>query len=146
MLVPVTGNENARRGAEVAITLAKSSSAEVSALSIIEKGAKNKQQLRRDTQAVTAEIEKIADYLKAKVKTTTRTDDDAGAAILNAIERGKVDLVAIGVSRRPGDKLSFGGIADTLLKSASCSLLFVAPQARATTKSSSKGPEKPAAG
>jgi Kef-type K+ transport system membrane component KefB/nucleotide-binding universal stress UspA family protein len=146
VLVPVTGNENARRGAEVAITLAKSSGAEVAALSIIEKGATNKQQLRRETQSVSAEIEKIATYLKASVKTTTRSDDDAGTAILKAIERSKIDLVAIGVSRRPGDKLSFGGIADTLVKGASCSLFFVAPQARAVAKSAPKGPEKPAAG
>jgi Kef-type K+ transport system membrane component KefB/nucleotide-binding universal stress UspA family protein len=145
ILIPVTGNENARRGAEVAITLAKAAQADALALTIIEKGAKNKQQLRRETQAVSAEIEKIADYLRAKVKTSTRSDEDAGAAILSAIARGKVDLVAIGVSRRPGDKLSFGGIADTLLKSAPCSLMFVAPQARAAAKSVPKGPEKPAA-
>jgi Kef-type K+ transport system membrane component KefB/nucleotide-binding universal stress UspA family protein len=146
VLVPVTGNENARRGAEVAITLAKSAQAEALALSVIEHGAKNKQQLRRETQAVSDEIKKIATYLKADIKTTTRNEDDAGAAILQAIARGKFDLVAIGVSRRPGEKLSFGGIADTLLRSAGCSLMFIAPQARAAVKSDSKGPEKAAAG
>lgn len=145
LLVPVTGNENARRGAEMAIMLGKSSKAEVLALSIIEKGAKNKQQLRRETQAVSDEIEKIASYLKARIKTTTRSDDDAGAAILQALEREKSDLVVVGVSRRPGEKLSFGGIADTLLKEAKCSLLFIAPQARAAAKSSGKGGEEPAA-
>jgi Kef-type K+ transport system membrane component KefB/nucleotide-binding universal stress UspA family protein len=146
ILIPVTGNENARRGAEVAITLAKSAQAEALALSIIEHGAKNKQQLRRETLAVTDEIRKIADYLKADIKTATRNDDDAGAAILHAIARGRFDLVAIGVSRRPGEKLSFGGIADTLLKSAGCSLIFIAPQARAAAKSAPKGGEKAAAG
>jgi Kef-type K+ transport system membrane component KefB/nucleotide-binding universal stress UspA family protein len=146
ILIPVTGNENARRGAELAITLAKSAQAEATALSIIEQEKKNKQQLRRETQAVTEEIEKVATYLKAKVKTTVRTDADAGAAILETIRRGKFDLVAIGVSRRPGEKLSFGNVADTLLKEAKCSLLFVAPQARGAAKSDSKGSEKAAAG
>jgi Kef-type K+ transport system membrane component KefB/nucleotide-binding universal stress UspA family protein len=146
ILIPVTGNENARRGAEVAITLAKSAQAEASALSIIEREKKNKQQLRRESEAVTGEIMKVATYLKANVKTTTRTDDDAGAAILSAIERGKFDLVAIGVSRRPGEKLSFGAVADTLLKSAGCSLMFIAPAARAAAKSTPKGPEQAAAG
>ncbi|MFN2579464.1 MAG: universal stress protein, partial [Pyrinomonadaceae bacterium] len=53
-----------------------------------------------------------------------RTDADAGVAILQTIKRDKFDLVAIGVSRRPGEKLSFGAIADTLLKEAKCPLLF----------------------
>ena len=145
ILVPVTGNENARRGAEVAISLAKSTEAEAAALSIIEKAAKNKRQLRREADAVTEEIDRMAKYLKAKVTTTTRVDDDADAAILSAIRRGKFDLVTLGVSRRPGDQLSFGGVADTLLKEAECSLLFIAPQARAVQKSTLKGGEKAAA-
>ena len=103
ILIPVTGNENARRGAELALTLAKSAQAEATALSIIEQEKKNKQQLRRETQAVTEEIAKVATYLKTKVKTTVRTDADAGTAILETIKRGKFDLVAIGVIRRPGE-------------------------------------------
>jgi len=145
IFVPVTGNENARRGAEVAITLAKAVQAKASTLSIIGRAAKNRPQLRRETQAVTDDIKKIAAYVETKIDTTVRTDDDAGDAILHAIERDKPDLVAIGVSRRPGDRLSFGDVADTLLKSAKCSLLFVAPQTRAAAKSSTKGPEKAAA-
>jgi Kef-type K+ transport system membrane component KefB/nucleotide-binding universal stress UspA family protein len=146
ILIPVTGNENARRGAELAITLAKSAQAEATALSIIEREKKNKQQLRRESEAVTDAIKKIATYLKAKVTTTVRTDADAGAAILHAIARGKFDLVAIGVSRRPGEKLSFGNVADMLLKAADCSLMFVAPQTRGAMKSSAKGGEEAAAG
>jgi Kef-type K+ transport system membrane component KefB/nucleotide-binding universal stress UspA family protein len=145
VLVPVTGNENARRGAEVAITLAKSMQAKASTLSIIGRASKNKPQLRRETQAVTDDVKKIADYVQMKIETTVRTDDDAGDAILKAIERDKFDLVAIGVSRRPGDKLSFGDVADALLRKAKCSLLFVAPQARAAAKSMPKGGEKAAA-
>ena len=101
--------------------------------------------MRREIEAVTEEIKKIAKYLGAKIKTTIRTDDDAGAAILRAIERDKPELVAIGVSRRPGERLSFGDVADTLLRDATCSLVFIAPQARAAVKSAPKGPEKAAA-
>jgi nucleotide-binding universal stress UspA family protein len=144
-LVPVTGNENARRGAEVAITLAQAAHAPASTLSIVSRSAKNRQQVRRETEAVTDEIKKIATYLKAKIKSEIRTDDDAGDAILKAIKREKADLVAIGVSRRPGDQLSFGAVADTLLKEADCSLMFIAPQARGAVKSAPKGPEQAAA-
>jgi Kef-type K+ transport system membrane component KefB/nucleotide-binding universal stress UspA family protein len=145
VLVPVTGNENARRGAEVAITLAQAAHAPASTLSIISRTTKNRQQSRRETEAVTDEIKKIATYLKVKIKSEIRTDDDAADAILKAVKREKADLVAMGVSRRPGDQLSFGGIADTLLEEADCSLLFIAPQARGAVKSAPKGPEQAAA-
>ena len=144
VLIPVTGNENARRGAEVAITLAHAQRAQVSTLSIIGRAARNRRQLRRETQAVADEIKKIAKYHETEIKTAVRTDDDAGTAILRSIERNKSDLVAIGVSRRPGDRLSFGDVADMLLKDAECSLLFIAPQARAAARSAPKGPEKAA--
>ena len=145
VFVPVAGNENARRGAEVAITLAKAMKAKASTLSIIGRASRNKPQQRREADAVTADIKKIADYVEMKVESSVRTDDDAGDAILKAIEKDKSDLVAIGVSRRPGERLSFGDVADTLLKNAKCSLVFVAPQARAAAKSQTKGPEKAAA-
>jgi nucleotide-binding universal stress UspA family protein len=146
VLVPVTGNENARRGAEVAVTLAQAAHAQATMLSIISRSAKNRRQLRRETEAVADEIKKIAAYLKAKLKFDVRTDDDAADAILKAIKREKADLVAIGVSRRPGDRLSFGAVADVLLKEAPCSLMFIAPQTRGAVKSASKGREQAAAG
>src|SRR5436853_1514722 len=68
VLVPVTGNENARRGAEVAVTLAQAAHANASTLSIVSRSAKNRQQLRRETQAVTEEVKKIANYLQANIK------------------------------------------------------------------------------
>ena len=145
VLIPVTGNENARRGAEVAITLAHALHADVSTLSVVGKAARNRRAVRREIQAVTDEIKRVGKYLGAKIRTSVRTDDDAGAAILRASERDKSDLVAMGVSRRPGDRLSFGDMADTLLRDARCSLLFIAPQGRAAAKSAPKGPEKAAA-
>jgi nucleotide-binding universal stress UspA family protein len=63
ILVPVTGNENARRGAEVAITLAHALDAEVATLSVVGKAARNRRQVRREIQAVADEIKKIANYL-----------------------------------------------------------------------------------
>jgi nucleotide-binding universal stress UspA family protein len=145
VLVPVSGNENARRGAEVALTIAQGAQAQATTLSIISRSAKNRQQLRRETEAVTEAIRKTAAYLKVKIKSDVRTEDDAADAILKAIKREKADLVAIGVSRRPGDQLSFGAVADVLLKDAPCSLMFIAPQTRGAVKSAPKGPEQAAA-
>jgi len=145
VLVPVTGNENARRGAEVAITLAKALGAEASTLSIIGRAAKNKAQQRREAQAVTEELKKIAGYLETNIDAAVRIEDSADDAILKRIERDEPELVAIGVSRRPGERLSFGDVADSLLKNAECSLIFIAPQARGAVRSAPKGPEQAAA-
>jgi nucleotide-binding universal stress UspA family protein len=146
VLVPVTGNENARRGAEVAITLAHAAHAPAATLSIISRSGKNRRQSRRETEAVADEIKRVASYLQTKIKSSIRTDDDPGDAILKAIPREGADMVAIGVSRRPGDQLSFGGVADALLKDAKCSLIFIAPQTRGAVRSAAKGPEQAAAG
>src|SRR3954468_24934615 len=59
VLIPVTGNENARRGAEVAITLAHAVHADVSTLSVVGKAAKNRRAVRREIQAVTDEIKRV---------------------------------------------------------------------------------------
>jgi nucleotide-binding universal stress UspA family protein len=130
ILVPITGNENSLRGAEIAMAVAKSAGAEVVALSVISPEAKNKRRGRRETEAVAKEIKKVAGHYEARVTTAVRFDVSAVDAILQMIERGKHDLVAIGVSRRPGDVLSFGEVAHSLLRSAKCSLIFIAPQVR----------------
>ena len=145
VLTPVTGNENSRRGAEVAVTLASAVRAKISALSVTSPEPRQRQQLRREARAVAEEVERIARQLDTSVRLITRTERSAEDAILRAVERGKHDLVIMGVSRRPGEALSFGHIADSLIKDAPCSLVFVAPQMRGTTKSATKGSEEAAA-
>ena len=126
------------------MTLAKSSGAEVSALSVISRDAGNKQSPRYESKAVVDEIKRIAVQLGTKVKTPVRSDAAAQDAILQAIERGGFDLLVTGVSRRPGATLSFGDVAGVLLEEAQCSLVFVAPQDRGATRSMTKGSGEPA--
>jgi Kef-type K+ transport system membrane component KefB/nucleotide-binding universal stress UspA family protein len=145
ILTPVTGNENSRRGAEIAVTLAEAAKTVAAALSVISRGAKNRQQRRREADALAQEVKQIAEHHATKVQTTVRIDVSVGDAILQSVDRGKHDLIVIGVSRRPGDALSFGDVATALLNDAKCSLLFIAPHARTTGKSSARGPQKPAA-
>jgi Kef-type K+ transport system membrane component KefB/nucleotide-binding universal stress UspA family protein len=145
ILTPVTGNENSRRGAEVAVTLASSAHAKVAALSVASPEARNQQRLRREAKAVADEIGRIAKQLGTKVRMITRTERATEDAILHVVERNRHDLVVMGVSRRPGDVLSFGDVADDLIKRAPCSLVLVAPQMRGATKSATKGPEEAAA-
>ena len=48
-------------------------------------------------------------------------------AILREARLGDHDLIVLGVSRRPGERLSFGELAAALLESSDRSLLFLAP-------------------
>jgi nucleotide-binding universal stress UspA family protein len=145
VLVPVTGNETSRRGAEVALTLAHAAESSLTALSVIGTDTRNRRQRRRESESVLEEIGKIAKHYNLEIKTAVRADASAENAIKQAAKRGKANLIAMGVSRRPGDELAFGEVASGLLKNADTSVIFIAPWAQGAVKSSSKGPEKAAA-
>jgi Kef-type K+ transport system membrane component KefB/nucleotide-binding universal stress UspA family protein len=143
-LTPVTGNETSRRGAEVAVTIAKSAKGAATALSVINPSPRGRSQRRREAEAVLEEIGKVGTHHKIKVSTLVRAEVEEDAAILNAVKRTKSNIIGLGVSRRPGDELAFGHVAAALLKESEASLIFVAPQSSGAAKSSSKGPEKAA--
>ena len=131
MLVPVTGNEVSRRGAEVALAIAKSAKSALTSLSVLSPGAKNERErlatARRDAAEAIKEIKAIADFHDLEMKSAVRTDISAEDAILRQARRGRHDLIVLGVSRRPGKALSFGELATALLESSDRSLMFVAP-------------------
>jgi Kef-type K+ transport system membrane component KefB/nucleotide-binding universal stress UspA family protein len=152
ILVPVTGNEVSRRGAEVAVSLAKAAEAPITVLSVLAPGARNERDrlgaARRDAAEVVKEIKAIADFNEVPIKSAIRTDISAEDAILRQARRGRHDLIVLGVSRRPGKALSFGELATALLESSERSLMFIAPPAAArargaaTNKSAAKSDAK----
>ncbi|MGP0091338.1 MAG: cation:proton antiporter [Xanthobacteraceae bacterium] len=133
LLVPVTGSEVSRRGAEFAMTLAKAADAVITALTIVSAGARTARVrfgvAYRDASETVKEIEMLARFNQFPVKTAIRTDIAAEDAILRQARTGKHNLVVFGVSRRPGQTLSFGPVAAALLESSERSLIFVASQA-----------------
>ncbi len=142
LLVPVTGNEASRRGAEVGVELAKAVKSPVMVLSVLTPGMSNARErlgtARRDAAEVIREIREIADFHEVPVKSAMRTDISPAEAILRQARRGGHDLIVLGVSRRPGKALSFGELATALLESSDRSLLFVAAQT-AGRRSAGKG-------
>jgi nucleotide-binding universal stress UspA family protein len=60
------------------------------------------------------------------IRTAVVAERAADEAILGELERRKHNLVVVGVSRRPGEKLFFGDTAAALLEKSERSLLFVA--------------------
>jgi nucleotide-binding universal stress UspA family protein len=136
ILVPVTGSEVSRRGAEVALALGKAANTSVTALTVIAPESRNARQrfgVRiRDASEIAKEINGLAAAIEQPVKIARRTDISPEDAILREARLGDHDLILLGVSRRPGERLSFGDLAAALLESSDRSLFFLAPQASGT--------------
>jgi Kef-type K+ transport system membrane component KefB/nucleotide-binding universal stress UspA family protein len=124
ILVPVNGTEVSRRGAEVAITIARACKAPVTALYVTPRDKAKRSP--RNEEAVLKDIVELADTYDVPVRTAIRADIAADDAILKEMGRRRANLVVIGVGRRPGDKLFFGDTAAALLQKSERSLLFVA--------------------
>jgi nucleotide-binding universal stress UspA family protein len=61
-----------------------------------------------------------------EIKTTIRAGVAPEDAILTEVERGKHDLIVLGVNRRSGEQLFFGDTAKAVFDKARASILFVA--------------------
>jgi nucleotide-binding universal stress UspA family protein len=76
-------------------------------------------------QAILKEIVELADQYDLKIKTAVRAGITPDDAILMEIKRNKHDLIVLGVSRRPGEKLFFGDTATAVFEKAPASILIV---------------------
>jgi nucleotide-binding universal stress UspA family protein len=133
ILVPVNGTEVSRRAAEIALVVARSNDARITAL-YVTSGTQHSKRRRpnrgsashRDEEAVLKDVTELADRYDTKVRTFMRIDVAAEDAIFKEARRGQYDLVILGVTRRPGETLSFGNTATAVLESSDISILFVA--------------------
>ncbi len=129
ILVPVNGTESSRRGAEVAITIARATKAPLTVLYVAvgnKRANRRGIRTRRHEEAILKDIVAIADGYNMSIRTAVLVDKAADEAILAEAKRRKNNIVIMGVGRRPGEKLFFGDTAASLLQDAECSLLFVA--------------------
>ena len=134
ILIPVNGTDVSRRAAETGFALARSTGSRVSALYVASgrsNGAGRNRirrgvDTRRNEEAVLKDIAELADRYDASVHTALRVDAAVEEAILREAERGRYDLVVLGVTRRPGDTLFFGNMAAALLERCDTAILFVA--------------------
>jgi nucleotide-binding universal stress UspA family protein len=117
----------------MALVIARSNDARVTALYVTggtQSSRRSRLQLgsatRSTEEAVLKEVTELADRYAVNVQTALRVDTAADDAVLKEARRGKCDLIILGVTRRPGETLTFGGMADTLLAVSNVSILFVA--------------------
>ncbi|SEP78814.1 transporter, CPA2 family [Faunimonas pinastri] len=129
ILIPITGTEISRRGAEVALAIGHSANARVTALFVTNSDRKNSRQrvgaTRRDHEAVLAEVQNMAKLYCVNLRTVVRLDIDAEDAILREARLGGHNLIVMGVGRRAAEGLSFGKVAAAVLESSDRSLMFV---------------------
>jgi nucleotide-binding universal stress UspA family protein len=130
ILVPVNGTEQAKRGAEAAIVMARATNSQLTVLYVAprEAGGKSARQKasRGNQEAILKEIAQMAGGYNLDIHTAMLADAAANDAILKEAERRNHNLIVLGVGRRPGESLFFGDTAAGLLADAKCSLLFLA--------------------
>jgi nucleotide-binding universal stress UspA family protein len=131
ILVPVTGNEVSRRAADVAIAIARASDRPITALYVATTGVGNGRKrrgfrARQQEQAIMRDVVEMADRHDVTTRTAVHADVAPHDAILAEVKQRRHDLIVMGVSRRPGDKLFFGDTAAAVLEKSPASIVFVA--------------------
>ena len=125
ILVPVNGTDQSRRGAEIAIAIARATRGPLTALYVAARGQKTRRS-RQYEEAILKDIAALAESYGVQIKTAVRADIAADQAIVKEMGRRRNNLLVLGVGRRPGDKLFFGDTAAALAANSEKSLLFVA--------------------
>ena len=124
ILVPVTGTETSRRAAEMAIAFARGRRCALTALCVASTGASSVD-TRAQAHAIIGDVVAMGGRYGVKTRPAVRTDVAPDEAILGEARRSRYDLLVMGVSRRPGERLFFGDTAAAVFQDAPGSVLFL---------------------
>jgi K+:H+ antiporter len=127
VLVPITGTDVSRRAAEIAFALGKGGT--ITAFYVGQKSsakATDKRSDRRQARMILNDTAEMASRYNVKIKTRSVFGAGPADAILAEAKTGVHDLIVMGVSRRPGEKLFYGDTPAAVLAASPCSLLFLA--------------------
>ncbi len=129
IVVPVTGTGFSRRGAEVALALARAYHGSVTALYVANPARppwRRAMAIGADEEAILRDIVQLGDRMDVTVRTVVRTNAVAADGILRQVRAGKHNLIVMGVSPRPGETLFFGAAPASILDRSERSVLIVA--------------------
>jgi Kef-type K+ transport system membrane component KefB/nucleotide-binding universal stress UspA family protein len=113
ILVPVNGNPQSRRAAEVALALARATGAQVHALFVSQTDGRSRTRLREER--VLKDMTELGE--RYNVAVTTRISARSGPAEAILREAGRnFSVIVMGVATRPGEDLFFGNTASTVLR------------------------------
>jgi K+:H+ antiporter len=130
ILVPVSGSGVSRRGAEIAVSLTRTSLASLRLIYVSttrDKGVRrNKASISLlNEEAILKDTAALATRYDVDVTTSVHGNSAPEEAILQEIRASGADLVVMGVDRIHGDTLNFGGVADAVLRKSKVSVLLV---------------------
>ena len=131
ILVPVSGSAVSRRGAEVAIALARVTPDPLRVVYVSttrDKGSRRGRtsiSLSRE-EAILKDTAAAAARYNVGVRTVLRVHIAPEQAILEEIRSSNADLVVLGVDRIAGEELDFGSVAHAVLTNSNTSVLLIA--------------------
>jgi Kef-type K+ transport system membrane component KefB/nucleotide-binding universal stress UspA family protein len=113
LLVPVNGNPQSRRAAEIALALARATGAQVHTLFVSQTDGHTRTRLREER--VLKDMTELGERYNVAVTTRISARSAAPEAILKEARRN-ISMIVMGVATRPGDDLYFGNTASAVLK------------------------------
>jgi K+:H+ antiporter len=130
ILVPMTGVDYSRFGAEVAVAIAKGCGATVTALNISAPPPENEllrrpNQLLRSGRALLGDIVALGEREGVRVRSKAFVGPAKESVILRQAIVGGHELIVLGTKAWSGDPLHFGHSAETLIGNAPCPILIV---------------------
>jgi Kef-type K+ transport system membrane component KefB/nucleotide-binding universal stress UspA family protein len=129
ILVPDNGTESSRHALELAINIARVSDATIAVLYVSNPRTNWRRSQpsgdRARQRMILDEAVELADKYDRKIKVTARSGT-ASEAILSEVKRSGCNLILMGVSRRPGQKLLLGNTAAAIFESAPTSVVILA--------------------
>ncbi len=130
ILVPMTGADYSRFGAEIAVAIAKGCGATITALHVSVPPTetdllRRPKQLRRPSSALLAEIVALGKREGVRVLTKVLIRSAKEDAILRQANVDGHQLIVIGTKAWSGEQLHFGQSAETLIANARCPVLLL---------------------
>lgn len=130
ILVPTTGADYSRFGAEVAVALAKGCNAAVTTLHVSQPTTGSELQYRtgqlpRSGRAIVDDMVALANRESVHIVTKVLSGPIKENAILNEAIVGEYQLIILGTKPRPGETLHFGESVSAIIANAPCPVLVV---------------------
>jgi Kef-type K+ transport system membrane component KefB/nucleotide-binding universal stress UspA family protein len=129
ILVPVSGSEVSRRGAEIAVALARAGTKRLRVMYVSttrdRSARRNSSVSHQREEAILKEVCQFASRYDVDATTVLRADAAPEQAILQEIKSSRADLVVMGVDRIKGDSLDLGSVAATVLNKAKVSVVLI---------------------
>jgi len=130
ILVPTTGADYSRFGAEVAVAIAKGCGASITALHVSAPPAerdllRHAKRLRRPGRALLGDIVTLGEREGVRVMTKEVMGAAKESAILREARVGRHQLIVIGTKAWAGAELHFGHSAEALIARAPCPVLLL---------------------